>query len=533
MSHVFAQFIADGRLLANLIAIHAVVLLLLGLSVALRWLVSNSSDKLARWVGTAKLKQLSDEAIRHSHTMLFWLTVTAMALMALGGVAYHFIGRDVRVDLVTWYERLTPEDLLHLAVAAGGVAVLTIVTLGLVRVLRRALPLLENQAIARFGDATNESTLRRCFHLMQGFVILMVRLGALWAAGHLISLGHLADNAFGFVVRIVGTLALARLLALSCRATTHIIADYGTKHLSRSPFERYWERVTRLFPFGERCFDAAAYVWAAAHIVQEFAFIAVVAHKGHAIVQCIGIFFCTRVFIELLQVLLNEAFGLYKEGREVDQKGRTLVPLLHSICQYVLYFGSCVIMLGVLEVPTEPFLAGVGILGLAVGLGAQSLVTDVVSGFFILFENQFLVGDYVKVGDAAGLVEEVGMRVTKIRDDNGKLHIIPNGQIKGVVSYSKGYVNAVVDVKMPAGSDLEGLFRAMKEAGKRLRAERREVLADTEIHGLVEWSTSDMTIRAVTKVRPGAHGAMQNEYRRCLKQVFDEKQAAPRVAQAA
>jgi len=185
-------------------------------------------------------------------------------------------------------------------------------------------------------------------------------------------------------------------------------------------------------------------------------------------------------------------------------------------------------MLRVLQVDTTPILAGAGILGLGVGLGAQSLVTDVVSGFFILFETQYLVGDYVQIGDAAGIVEEVSMRVTKIRDGKGKLYIIPNGQIKGVVSYSKGYVNAVVDVKMPAGSDLEGLFRALREAGRRLKAAHKEVLAETAIHGLVEWGPSDMTIRAVTKVQPGTHGAMQSEYRRLLKEVFDEKQAPPR-----
>jgi moderate conductance mechanosensitive channel len=191
------------------------------------------------------------------------------------------------------------------------------------------------------------------------------------------------------------------------------------------------------------------------------------------------------------------------------------------------------IMLDVLGIDTRPILAGAGIVGLAVGLGAQSLVTDVVSGFFILFENQYLVGDYVQIGDASGTVEAVGIRVTHIRDGQGKLHIIPNGAIKGVVSYSKGYVNAVVDLQVPSGNDLETTFRALAEAGRRLRQAQREVLAETQIQGLVELGTSAMTIRAVTKVRPGKHTAMQNEYRRLLKQVLDEGLESPKVAQAA
>src|SRR5262249_36144777 len=133
-------------------------------------------------------------------------------------------------------------------------------------------------------------------------------------------------------------------------------------------------------------------------------------HYGPKIVECIGIFFATRVLIELVQVLLGEMFGLYADEDSIDQKKRTLAPLLYSISQYVLYFGSALGIMRVLELDTTPILAGAGILGLAVGLGAQSLVTDVVSGFFILFENQYLVGDYVQIGEAAGTVEAVGIR---------------------------------------------------------------------------------------------------------------------------
>jgi moderate conductance mechanosensitive channel len=529
------QVAADGRLLINLIAIHFVVLLLLGLSVVLRWLVRHSSTRLARWAGTDKIKTFSEEATRHGHTMLYWLTVAAMVLTVAAGVVYHLAGRDVRVDLTEWYHQLTPEHFIHLALVGGGLVVLVILTIGLARVSRQLLPVLENWVMGKLTSAPSPSlaaSVRNWFHLFEGFVILCLRLTAVWLGCQLLGFGQWADVVYWFVFRVLAIIAVARLMTLACRVATNIAAQQGTKHLAQSALMRYWERIARLFPFGDRCFEAAVYVTAAYQIVGVFDFLPVVERRGPQLVHCIGIFFCTRVLIELLQVLLNEAFGMYNEENLEDQKGRTLVPLLQSMCQYVLYFGSFVMMLHAFEQPTAPILAGAGILGLAVGLGAQSLVTDVVSGFFILFENQFLVGDYVKIGDAAGVVEEVSMRVTKIRDGNGKLHIIPNGQIKGVISYSKGYVNAVVDVKMPSGSDLEGLFRTMKEAGRRLKAAHRAVLADTEIHGLIDWGPSDMTIRAVTKVQAGTHGAMQSEYRRLLKQVFDEKQAPPRAAAA-
>jgi small conductance mechanosensitive channel len=529
----FAQIASDGRLLTNLIAIHVLVLAWLGLSIALRWLVSRGAVRLARWAGTERLRQLSEDATRHGHAMLFWLTVTAMGMTVAGGIAFHLFGRDVRHEIRAWYRQLTPDDIFQVGAGIVGLAILTIVALGLVRLVRRLVPFLESLALARLGSPKNEATLKRWFRLLETFAVLAIRLTAVWTAGQIVGLGTLADEAVGFLLRVVGVLAVARLMTLACRATTHLVAEYGTRHLNQTALRRYWERITRLFPFGEHCFDAAVYISGASLIVREFAFIRGMADFGPRLVHCIGIFFVTRVVIELLQVLLNEAFGMYKEEHLIDQKGRTMVPLIHSMCQYVLYFGAAVLMLGALGVDTRPILAGAGILGLAVGLGAQSLVTDVVSGFFILFENQFLVGDYVKINEASGTVEEVGMRVTKVRDGHGKLHIIPNGQIKGVVTYSKGYVNAVVDVKMPSGSDLESLFHAMKEAGQRLRAAHTQVLADTEIHGLVEWGNSEMTIRAVTRVKPGTHGLMESEYRRMLKQVFDEKHAeaaAPALA---
>ena len=154
--------------------------------------------------------------------------------------------------------------------------------------------------------------------------------------------------------------------------------------------------------------------------------------------------------------------------------------------------------------------------------GPRASSPIVVSGFFILFEKQYFVGDIVQIGDALGRVEAINIRHTQIRDESGKLYIIPNGQIKTVVNFSKGYVNAVVDIKVPTTTNLDQVMRDMAEAGKRLRDRRREVMADTVIKGLVDLTPSDMTIRAVTKVQPGTHLVMQQEYRKILKEVFDE-----------
>jgi small conductance mechanosensitive channel len=531
---LIGQLFHEARATANLLAALGVMLVLIFVSALLRFLLTHTGNRLARWPGLEKLAALGKEATRHGHTLLFWLTLAALGVTGAAGLVYHGLGRDVRRDLGHWLEERTAEDFLHAGLAVGGLVVLAVASWGVLRLLRRVLPLAEARVDSWVGNDANRATLKHWFVVFESFALAAVRLAVLLAAFHIVGLGHLGDCTVGFVLHVLSILVVARLLTVACRTLSHTLAEHGEKRFKSTTFRRYWERVTRLFPFGERCFEAAVYVSAASLCVRELHFIEFVADFGPLVVQCIGIFFCSRVVIELLHVLLHEAFGVYEQGRPLDQKGRTLVPLIHSICQYLIYFSSVLLMLSVFGVDTRPLMAGAGILGLAVGLGAQSLVTDVVSGFFILFENQFLVGDYVKIGEAAGTVEEVSMRVTKIRDGQGKLHIIPNGQIKGVVSYSAGYVNAVVDYPVPTGSDVEQVFRAMREAGERLRREHTEVLADTEIHGIVDLKGSEMTVRAVTKVLPGTHGIIQNEYRRTLKQVFDETHAnapaAPRLA---
>lgn len=541
-----SKLLNDDRLLANLIGIHVVLAVLLVVSILLRKVLKNGGEQVARWTGLAWLDGISKEAVKGVRSILFWTTIVLMVASVASMAIYHVSGRDARADLQDFTGNLTPAHLTAFGIMLGKLVALAIGVAISFRVLRRMRVYLEAyvhhnlprhvhpevavagilplQAEARpDGErrAHLEETIRRWFTLLERLGLTLVFVGGLWWMGRIV--GFTDSDAWAtLVLRIVTYFMVARLLTLACRTMFHVFANLGNRHLDRGTFHHYWERVVRLFPFGERCFEAAVWIFAASQCAKALDFIAFIARYGDGIVQCIGIFFGTRVLIELFHVFINEAFGMYRENREEDQKGQTLVPLLQSVSQYVLYFGSALMMLRVFEIDTTPILAGAGVVGLAVGLGAQNLVADVVAGFFILFENQFLVGDIVQVGDAMGKVEAINIRHTQIRDESGKLFIIPNGQIKTVVNFSKGYVNAVVDIKVPTSANLDQVMREMAEAGRRLRERRREVMSETVIKGLVELTPSDMVIRSVTKVQPGTHLTMQQEYRRILKEVFEE-----------
>lgn len=541
--------IADDRLLANLVALHLVLGLVYVGAIVLRRVIMHGSTRIAGWTGLHWLDGISMEAARRARALLFWTTIGLMVLAVAGAAAYQAMGRDIRHDIQAWYSELTGPQIFAMGVALGELVLVAIgVYLG-VRLVRRAKRNLEAHAFEHLpfkapadlppqGESgvaakeqeskeKHEQTVKHWFNLLERFAICTVVLTGIWIASFIVHLDGQVDWLIGFSIRMLAILMVARLLILGCRTISHSLAALGNHHLNETKFTRYWERVKRLFPFGEKCFEAAVSISAASLCVDALDFIPTINSLGQHIVQCIGIFFLTRVVIELSTVLLNEAFGMYNEDRQEDQLGTTLVPLLQSVCQYGLYFASGLMMMGTMGFSTQPILAGAGILGLACGLGAQSLITDVVSGFFILFENQYLVGDIVQICDAQGRVEAVSIRHTQVRDEQGKLYIIPNGQIKSVINFSKGYVNAVVDIKVSTQTPVDQVMHDMAEAGRRLRQSRREVLAETIVKGLVDLTPSDMIIRAVTRVQPGTHWLMQNEYRRLLKAVFDERQAKP------
>jgi moderate conductance mechanosensitive channel len=534
LEHV-RDMLTESRFIANVTVTYGTIVVLVLLSLIVRRLLGHGGEHLGVWTGLHWLDGFGREAALRSRRLVARLTWVVVVVLAVGGIVYHAAGRDVRQDFRTWYADITAERWLDLGLRAAVVAGLVVAGWLAVRVVRRLCNLAEPKIAARFGATISADGVARWFKLVRRFGSVAVCLGLVWVGGYVIGHPRLADHIIGFVLYVLSIVVGARFLTLTGRAVTRIGAHAGDNYLAAGRFKNYWERVKVLLPFGDRCFEAAVYVEAASLIAEAFRFIRFIAMYGPRVVNCIGIFFVARVLIELAHVLLYEAFGLYKEQSARNQKGRTLVPLLHSICQYAIYFSAGMAMLHALDLDqyATPILAGAGVVGLAVGLGAQSLVTDVVSGFFILFEAQYLVGDFVQIREATGIVEAVGIRVTQIRDSRGKLHLIPNGQIKGVVNYSKGYINAVVDVKLPSGSDLEATFRMMAEAGRRLKEKHAEVLAETEILGLIELGTSDMTIRAVTKAEPGTHEAMENEYRRLLKIVFDEAHPASPLKLAA
>jgi small conductance mechanosensitive channel len=184
---------------------------------------------------------------------------------------------------------------------------------------------------------------------------------------------------------------------------------------------------------------------------------------------------------------------------------------------YVLIFISGIMILRVFDIDPAPVLTAAGVVGLAIGFGAQKLVKDVLSGFFIVLENQYSVGDYVTIGTVTGTVHELGMRITELRDDSGKLVIIPNGDITVVTNHSRGPLLATVDISVDPTTDLKRLQDILNEAGNEIAEKIEGVISAPTANGIIALDASKMTVRATGEVKTGRQFAVQNALREAIR----------------
>lgn len=181
-----------------------------------------------------------------------------------------------------------------------------------------------------------------------------------------------------------------------------------------------------------------------------------------------------------------------------DRSGRilTLQTMVKSIVGYALFFVYALTALQTLDVNITGIVTTAGVAGIAVGFGAQKLVRDMISGFFIVSEDHFGVGDYVTIGAASGIVEELNLRTTRVRDEQGRVWVIPNGDIGFVLNQSRGPVTMTIELPVPSVADMGRLGEAINQCGDALRAERPELFMEPpRLIGVAGFDAATVTLR--------------------------------------
>jgi small conductance mechanosensitive channel len=212
-----------------------------------------------------------------------------------------------------------------------------------------------------------------------------------------------------------------------------------------------------------------------------------------------------------------------------DEQARiqTLARVFRNTGAIVIAIVAGTLVLGELGVSVAPILATAGVAGVAIGFGAQSLIKDYFNGFFLLLEDQLRQGDVVEVAGKGGLVEEVTLRYVRLRDMEGHVHYVPNGEIKLVTNRTRSYATPVVDVGVAYREDTDEVVRLMREAAAALRADppwKDRIVEDLELIGVERWEDSAVVIRARFKVVPPIQQwNVKREYLRRLKKLFDAR----------
>lgn len=229
--------------------------------------------------------------------------------------------------------------------------------------------------------------------------------------------------------------------------------------------------------------------------------------------------------VKKLGYLLIDRFYIMQERAKIqfsERKVKTLSYLTKNILRYVIYFVAIYSVLEILGLKMGSILAVAGIGSLAIGFGAQSLVKDVITGFFIIFEDQFGVGDYITINNFSGIVEEIGLRVIKVRDFSGDINIIPNGEITFVTNHSKGAMRALVNIDISYDEDVDRVMEILNKICNEVKKERDDILEGPSVLGITNFKDSTVEVTIVAKTKPMQQWQLERDLRYRVKQAFDE-----------
>jgi len=243
--------------------------------------------------------------------------------------------------------------------------------------------------------------------------------------------------------------------------------------------------------------------------------------------QIVFVLLLMVVTLKAVNIISDRLFKLKKEknNEELHKRADTLRSIVRSLLNIVVFIIAGMMILEKVGIEIGPILAAAGVLGLAVGFGAQKLVEDIIGGFFILLEDQIRVGDVVVIGDKGGLVEKVNIRMVILRDLAGNVHYIRNGGIGVVTNMTKEYSRYVFDIGVAYREDTDEVVKVIKEIDQGMRDDpdfKNDILEPIEILGVDKFDDSAVIVKARTKTKPIKQWAVGREFNRRLKKRFDQ-----------
>jgi small-conductance mechanosensitive channel len=436
--------------------------------------------------------------------------VLSCLIVTLGvGVLGHALwrGGDLQPQADSLLAEVTPEVLKSLGRSAGLVILLLLGFYVLQRSGRRLM--------RRVEQALQERQLQESQRIhVEKFLASLPAVINLALANALVNVAVAAVGVPAIVEWFITTALYILLVVTGGRAlvsflyfvSQRLIESWADKSQG-SLLAEYYGALRRLLPVGQKSLEAIIYISVATLAVRRFTALESFAPYGPVLIRVVSMFFAASVIVELCRVMISRLLTAGASvADDVQRRRSTFINLLQSISKYIIYFCVGMMVLSDLGIDPTPILAGAGIVGLTVGLGSQAIVQDLLSGIFLLFEDQILIGDYIRIEETEGVVEEITPRVTRIRDRFGRLHILRNGEIKNVINYSRGWTLAVVEMAVAFETDLKKALQVIADASGRLpQLLPEKTIEPPKVMGIERIDDSCLRIRIETKVTPGMH----------------------------
>lgn len=220
--------------------------------------------------------------------------------------------------------------------------------------------------------------------------------------------------------------------------------------------------------------------------------------------------------------LIGRSFAKMSETRNIQEgRTKTLEKLSVNLFSYILIFIFITLIAGVFEYNVSALIAGAGIIGLAIGFGAQGLVSDVVTGFFILLEKQIEVDEYITTAGLDGIVEEVGLRTTRIRGFDGTVHYIPNRNIGSISNHSRSNMRALIDMSIAYDENIDEAMSIMQKACDQVAGEEPAVIDGPHVVGVQGLGDSDVVIRVIAQTANMEQWGVERKLRKAMKEALD------------
>ncbi|MCD7035480.1 mechanosensitive ion channel family protein [Metabacillus sp. GX 13764] len=243
---------------------------------------------------------------------------------------------------------------------------------------------------------------------------------------------------------------------------------------------------------------------------------------GVIFLKLIGIFIAYFLIRLAGNAFIQKTFERVQKRKDVTAgRAKTLESLALNVFGYILIFIFVVMVFQVFHYDATAILAGAGVVGLAIGFGAQGLVSDVVTGFFLLLEKQIDVGDYVTLGSFDGVVEQVGLRTTQLRGFDGTLHYIPNREITNVSNHSRGNMRALVDIGISYNDNIDEAISVLQDVCDQIAKENPVIVEGPNVVGVQTLGESDVVIRVIGKTLNGEQYGIERLLRKAIKEAFD------------